>query len=73
MVWHGVLPGPQEDGRPGLVAVQPAAVDRVAARDAVLEDEEERGGEAVPTGVLFNGHLEFWERFRNSSSGKQEV
>ena len=25
-----------------------AAVDRVATRDAVLENEEERGGEAVP-------------------------
>ena len=49
MVRLGVLPGPQEDGRPGLVAVQPAAVDRVAAGEAVLEDEEEGGGEAVPT------------------------
>ena len=44
LVGLGLFPiPPQEDGA-GLVAT----LDRVAAGDAVLEDEEERGGEAVP-------------------------
>ena len=45
LVGLGVFPIPQEDGPRRLVAV---TVDRVAAGDAVLEDEVEGGGEAVP-------------------------